>query len=107
MKEIFASYYELPGLERRYSSDGRLKNFTDEPYDELFVWSLLLYGGEEKNMRRLTDHYWSKCKYPIACCLVAIILYRNLNEKNFIPEDLKDKMLESIKYDFLFSFFFV
>ena len=92
MEEIFQDIYQLPILVKRYEGDtNKTKNYSEQPYDELFIWSLLLYSGDEKDLK-LSYHFWSKTKYPIACCMVGIILYKNLLGKNYIPDDLKENM---------------
>lgn len=91
MEEIFENCYQLPGLLRRYDQDSKLVHVTNQPYDELFLWSLLLYTGEENDLK-LSYHFWSKSKFPIACCLVAIIVYNRLINENFVSDSLKDRM---------------
>lgn len=77
---------------KRYDDvTNRLIMISRQPYDELFIWSLLLYSGNEADLE-LSRFYWSKAKRPIACCLVAMIAFNNLIEKNFVPNDLKAKM---------------
>jgi hypothetical protein len=41
--------------------------------------------------------FWSKSKYPIACALAAIIIFKNLEAQSFIPEYLKKLLIEVIK----------
>ena len=92
MEEIFQDIYQLPIFIKRYIGDtNKTKNFSDQPYDELFLWSLLLYSGEKEDLK-LPFHYWSKTKYPIACCMAGIILFKNLIKKNYVPDDLKESM---------------
>jgi hypothetical protein len=96
MQDIFHDYYQLPGLVRRFGANDKIVHTSTQPYDELFMWSLLLYSGKE-NDAILCRHFWSKTKYPIACALVAIIAYNNLLSENFVPEDLKEKLKNMIK----------
>lgn len=91
MQEIFQDCYQLPLLMRRYDSEGKVKNSTDEPYDELFIWSLLLYSGDDKDVK-LCYHFLSKAKHPIACCLAGIFLFKTLKRENFVPDDLKERL---------------
>ena len=91
MIDIFSDCYQLPNLTKRYDYENRLVFISTEPYDELFIWSLLLYSGSEQDMN-LSRFFWSRSKHPLACCLVAMIVYKILCTKNFIPNDLKNKM---------------
>lgn len=92
MEEIFQDIYQLPIFIKRYIADtNKTKNISETPYDELFIWSLLLYSGE-KNDLNLPFHFWSKTKYPIACCMLGIIIYKDLITRNYVPDDLKDNM---------------
>ena len=97
MIEIFRDSYQLPNFIRRFDADDKLIILSKNPYDDLFVWSLLLYGGSEKDFK-LIRHFWSKTKFPIAGCMIAMIIYEDLCSRNFIPEDLKEKMTQIIKY---------
>ncbi|CAF0775680.1 unnamed protein product [Brachionus calyciflorus] len=96
MQSIFYDVYMLPCLIKRYDSNDKLKHTSQEPYDELFIWSLLLYSGNESDLD-LARHFWSKSKYPVACCLVGIIAFKTLLGENFVPDDLKDSMQSTIK----------
>lgn len=97
MEDIFQDLYQLPGLVKRFdASSGNLSHFTSQPYDELFIWSLLLYAGKENDLK-LAKHFWYKSKYPIACCLLAISVLKYFLGENFIPEDLKEKLNALIK----------
>ena len=64
MQHIFNDSYQLPEYVKRVDSSGNAKRSSNEPYDDLFVWSLLLYSGEEADMR-LMRYFWSKTKHPI------------------------------------------
>ena len=92
MKNIFQDCYQLPGLIKRYDSENRLKHSSNYPYDELFLWSLLLYSGVEGDTK-LSNYFWAKSQYPLGCCMVGIIVYNNLMNENFVPDDLKEKIL--------------
>jgi hypothetical protein len=92
MEEIFQDIYQLPIYIKRYIGDtNKTKNVSDQPYDELFIWSLLLYSGEKDDLK-LSFHFWSKTRYPIGCCMLGIIIYKDLITKNYVPDDLKEKM---------------
>jgi hypothetical protein len=95
MQDLFKDTYQLPALVRRYDAKERIINMSHQPYDELFLWSLLLYSGNDQEIK-LSKYFWSKAKYPIASCLVGIIAYRLLLNENFVPDDLKDKMKQII-----------
>ena len=96
MIDIFNNCYHLPNLMKRFDQDGRIVNISTEPYDELFIWSLLLYSGNEPDMN-LCRFFWSRSKHPLACCMVAIIVYKNLRSRNFVPGDLKNKLAARVK----------
>lgn len=98
MEDIFENIYQLPGLVRRHDANDKSINTSHQPYDELFIWSLLLYGGDE-NDKKLMKHFWLRAKYPMACCFVAIIVYNFLARKKFMPDDLKEKILDLNKLD--------
>jgi hypothetical protein len=91
MKKIFQDSYQLPGLIKRLDFENRPKHKTDYPYDELFLWSLLLYSGFD-NEAKLSNYFWSKSKFPLACCMVGIIIYNCLQNESFVPDDLKEKL---------------
>jgi hypothetical protein len=95
MQDLFKENYQLPGLVRRYDAKERVVNTSRQPYDELFLWSLLMYSGNDEDLK-LSRYFWCKSKYPVATCLVGIIAYRFLLGKNFVPDDLKDKMKQVI-----------
>lgn len=97
MQNIYDDCYELPYHIKRYDKNDKLKNTTDQPYDELFMWSLLLFSGNEDDLK-LIRHFWSKTKFPLACSLAGIIIYKSLIKENFVPDDIKDKLLIIIKY---------
>lgn len=69
------------------------ENVSDCPFDELFIWSLLLYSGHEKELE-LIKFYLSRTKHPIACCLTAMLLYNRFQEKHYVPDELKVKLAE-------------
>ena len=96
MQSLFRENYQLPGLVRRFDSRERVVNSSTQPYDELFIWSMLLYSGSEKDVK-LSKYFWSKSRYPIAVILVGIIAYRALLDENFVPDEMKDKMKKLIK----------
>lgn len=96
MQSVFYDVYMLPCLVKRFDTNNKTKYVSDVPYDELFIWSLLLYSGNENDFD-LPKHFWSKSKYPIACCLVGIITFKSLVEENFVPDDLKESMRSIIK----------
>lgn len=100
MRHIFEDTYKLPFLERRYDSKERVLNNSVQPYDELFIWSLLLFSGNMNKDLKLPRYFWSKCKYPMASALVGIITYKKLLDEGFLPDDLKEKMKTAIKYNF-------
>ena len=60
------------------------------------MWSLLLYGGDDEDLK-LIRHFWSKTKYSLACALAGIIVYKCLIKENFVPDDIKEKILSIIK----------
>lgn len=97
MQSIFYDVYMLPCLTKRYDQNDKTKYVSNVPYDELFIWSLLLYSGNENDLD-LPKHFWSKSKYPIACCLIGIITFNSLMQENFVPDDLKESMLAIIRY---------
>ena len=99
MLNIFEDCYQLPNhpWSKRYNSDDREKQTSDKPYDELFIWSLLLYSGNSTDLD-LPRMFWSKTKHPIACCLAAVIIFQNLIAENFVPDYLKEEMALVIKY---------
>lgn len=97
MEDIFKDLYKLPSLVRRFDMvTGNKLESTRLPYDELFVWSLLLYSGRETDLR-LIKHFWHRTKYPMACALVAMSVYKYFLNKSFIPEDLKESLVALIK----------
>lgn len=96
MQYIFHDTYQLPCHIKRFDANDKTLHTTDEPYDELFMWSLLLYGGRDSDLK-LARHFWSKTKHPIACCLAGIIAFNNLLTENFVPDDLKESMKNVIK----------
>jgi len=98
MLRVMLDCYHLPNHPtfKRYNVDDKEKLTTEQPYDELFIWSLMLYGGNDEDLR-LPRFFWSRAKYPIACCLAAIIIYQNLKLENLIPDYLKEDMDVAIK----------
>lgn len=96
MEDIFKDLYKLPSLDKRFSAEGNKIHSTNLPYDELFIWSLLLYSGQETDLR-LIKHFWHRSKYPMACSLVAMSVYKCFLDENFIPEDLKESLVVLIK----------
>jgi hypothetical protein len=98
MLRVMLDCYHLPNHPtfKRYNVDDKEKLTTEQPYDELFIWSLMLYGGIDEDLR-LPRFFWSRAKYPIACCLAAIIIYQNLKLENLIPDYLKEEMDVAIK----------
>ncbi len=53
MLYIFEDCYILPNhpTQKRLDSNDNEQKQTDMPYDELFIWSLLLYSGHENDLR--------------------------------------------------------
>ena len=100
MLKIFADCYQLPNhpIHKRYNDQNKEKQTTDQPYDELFIWSLLLYSGNNDEDLSLPRMFWSKSKKPITCCLAAMIVFQNLREENFVPDYLKEEMEVAIKW---------
>ncbi len=99
MLQVMQDCYQLPNHPtfKRFNIDDKEKIMTNQPYDELFIWSLLLYSGSKEDLR-LPRFFWSKSKFPIACCLAAIIIYQNLKSESLIPDYLKEEMDLAIKY---------
>ncbi len=58
-------------------------------YDDLYIWSTLVYNGEESR-KQLINLYWSKCEYPLACSITTVVLYEKL--KDFIHIELKETL---------------
>lgn len=98
MLNLFSDCYNLPNHPRhkRLHPDKKERHTTDQPYDELFVWSLLLYAGNDEDLK-LPRFFWSRTKQPIACCLAAINIYQNFKQENFVPDYLKEEMDLPIK----------
>jgi hypothetical protein len=96
MESIFRNKYPLPGLEKRYDANDKQISVSTKPYDELFIWSLLLYSGEEKDVK-LMKHFWSKTNHPMACCFIGLLVLQKFLSQNFIPDDLKEKITIVIK----------
>jgi hypothetical protein len=63
--------------------------------DELFMWSILLYGGQESELN-LIKYYWSMTSKPLACAMAAILVYGRFQKMNFVSDELKAK-LEKVK----------
>lgn len=59
--------------------------------DELFMWSLLLYGGKDEEFD-LIKYYWSLTSKPIACAFAAILVFTRFQKKSFVSEELKAKL---------------
>ena len=70
--------------------NGYIDGLSDYPFDELFIWSLLLFDGSDDT---LIFYYWSLCSNSMACMLVAIVIYTKLRDCNCIPDDLKAKLV--------------
>lgn len=100
MMDIYDDCYQLPFHIKRYDANEKLKNSSSQPYDELFMWSLLLFSGDDDDLK-LIKKFWSKSKYPLGCSLAAVIVYKSLIKENFVPEDIKDKMISLMKYIFI------
>jgi hypothetical protein len=97
MLKLFDKCYSLPDLETRLDSKERPLTKSSEPYDELFIWSLLLINSNETKALDLIRFFWSKTKHPIACSLAGIVLLKEILNQNFIPEDVKDTIHLLIK----------
>lgn len=65
--------------------------FSEYPLDELFMWSLLLYSGQESELD-LIKYYWSICTRPLACAMGAILVYSRFQKMNFVTEELRAKL---------------
>lgn len=109
MLELFQNFYLLPNKQSKtmpvpidhrrdidVEENNRNSKYSFYPNDELFVWSLLLYSGKESDLN-LIRYYWSNCKQPIACCIIAVILFNRLQAKSYIPNDLKEQMMLTSK----------
>lgn len=98
MFSVMADCYQLPNHPhfRRYNTEDKERQTSEQPYDELFIWSLLLYSGNDEDLK-LPRLFWSKAKFPVACCLAAIIIYQNLMTGNLVPDYLKEEMEIVIK----------
>jgi hypothetical protein len=100
--EIFSDCYRIPKTEDEtlnlkiksfFDAEDNPREITSCPFDELFIWSIMLYSGRQKEFD-LIKHYWSFTKYPIACCLMAIVLYNRFQKKHYVPDELKNKLIE-------------
>lgn len=101
IKFLFSDYYRLPVDHSKAISKCCKKNEQSESEtsysrnDELFIWSLLLYSGKEKEEEKETKliwDYWSLSTYPIACCLIAMLFIKRLQRRHFVPDELKEKL---------------
>ena len=101
MLSLFEECYILPNhpTHKRLDANENEKKKTDYPYDELFIWSLTLYSGHQEDLN-LIKLYWSKSKFPIACALVAKIIFKNFCKQSFIPDHLKELIQEINPYLF-------
>ncbi len=98
MLALFEDCYILPHHPTKVRAHSKSQlvstqdNMSDIPYDELFIWSLLLCTGDENDLM-LTKFYWSQTKHPIACALTAIVIYKRISKLSCITEHLKKSLI--------------
>lgn len=99
MIKIFCDCYKLPPpLNKNQPVNSQFSHCipSSHPFDELFMWSLVQYSGKEDEFE-LIKAYLSLCKDPIACCLIGVIIYKRLYKAHYIPDKLKEKLLNKIR----------
>ncbi len=87
IKNLFNNCYKTPFDIELYKE---LEGYSQYPFDELFIWSLLIYDGYTDDS--LIFYYWSLCSNPMACLLAALIILTRLKESNYLPDELKAKI---------------
>lgn len=101
MKDISNYLYDLPLIfletKKKIDKTNSIESeFSDYIMDELFMWSTLIYSGQEKDMK-LIKYYWSLTSRPIACALAAIIVYNRIAKKSFVNREFKQLLKRASK----------